>query len=49
MPATPTAALFITQVEPVSVDEVLLEQAGGLEPAQMRYPAPKRSVAKKRR
>ncbi len=31
------------------IDSDLLEQTSGLEPTQLRYPAPKRSVAKKRR
>jgi len=52
-PATPTtppaAALFTGEVGEPTRDSDLLEQAVGLEPAQLRYPAPKRSVAKKRR
>ena len=47
-PATP-AALFTVEVGEPTRDSDLLEQAIGLEPTQMRYPAPKRSVAKKRR
>jgi len=47
-PATP-AALFTVEVGEPTRDSDLLEQTSGLEPAQLRYPAPKRSVAKKRR
>jgi len=47
-PATP-AALFTVEVGEPTRDSDLFEQAIGLEPNQMRYPAPKRSVAKKRR
>ncbi len=47
-PATP-AALFTVEVPEPAPNSDQLEQAVGLEPAQMRYPAPKRSVAKKRR
>ncbi len=47
-PATP-AALFTVEVPEPTRDSDLLEPAVGLEPTQMRYPAPKRSVAKKRR
>ncbi len=47
-PATP-AALFAVEVPEPAPNSDQLEQAVGLEPAQMRYPAPKRSVAKKRR
>ncbi len=47
-PATP-AALFTVEVGEPTRDSDLLEQTSGLEPTQMRYPAPKRSVAKKRR
>jgi len=48
-PTTPPAPLFTVEVGEPSWDSDLLEQAVGLEPTQMRYPAPKRSVAKKRR
>jgi len=52
-PATPTtppaAALFTVEVGEPTRDSDLLAQAGGSEPTQLRYPAPKRSVAKKRR
>jgi len=50
-PAAPTtpAAPFTVEVGEPTRDSDLLEQTIGLEPAQMRYPAPKRSVAKKRR
>jgi len=50
-PATPTtpAAPFTVEVGEHTRDSDLLEQAVRLEPTQMRYPAPKRSVAKKRR
>jgi len=47
-PATP-AALFTVEVGEPTRDSDLLEQNSGLEPNQLRYPAPKRSVAKKRR
>ncbi len=47
-PATP-AALFTVEVPEPTRDSDLLEQAVGLEPTQLRYPAPKRSMAKKRR
>jgi len=47
-PATP-AALFTVGVGEPTRDSDLLEPAAGLEPTQLRYPAPKRSVAKKRR
>jgi len=46
-PATPASPPLTTEVESPSSDEGLLEPA--VELAQMRYPAPKRSVAKKRR
>jgi len=46
--AAPTTPLTVEVPEPTR-DSDLLEQAVGLEPTQMRYPAPKRSVAKKRR
>ncbi len=48
-PTTPAAPLFTVEVGEPTRDSDLLEQAVGLEPTQMRYPAPKRSVAKKRR
>jgi len=48
-PTTPPAPLFTVEVPEPTRDSDLLEQAVGLEPTQMRYPAPKRSVAKKRR
>jgi len=50
-PAAPTTppALFTVEVGEFTRDSDLLEQTVGLEPTQMRYPAPKRSVAKKRR
>jgi len=50
-PATPTTppALFTVEVGKPTRDSDLLEQAIGLEAAQLRYPAPKRSMAKKRR
>ncbi len=48
-PTTPPAPLFTVEVGEPTRDSDLLEQTGGLEPTQMRYPAPKRSVAKKRR
>jgi len=47
-PATP-AALFTVEVPKPAPNSDQLEQAVGLEPAQLHYPAPKRSVAKKRR
>jgi len=47
-PATPPA-LFTVEVGEPTWDSDLLEQTVGLEPTQLRYPAPKRSVAKKRR
>jgi len=47
-PSTPPA-LFTVEVGESTRDSDLLEQAVGLEPTQLRYPAPKRSVAKKRR
>jgi len=46
---TPPAPLFTGDVPEPARDSDLSEQAGGLEPTQLRYPAPKRSVAKKRR
>ncbi len=48
-PTTPPAPLFTVEVGEPTRDSDLLEQTVGLEPAQLRYPAPKRSVAKKRR
>ncbi len=47
-PATPPALFTVVVGEPTR-DSDLLEQAVGLEATQLRYPAPKRSVAKKRR
>ncbi len=51
-PAAPTTAPappFTVEVGEPTRDSDLFEQTIGLEPSQMRYPAPKRSVAKKRR
>ncbi len=50
-PAAPTTppALFTVGVGEPTRNSDLLEQTVGLDPTQMRYPAPKRSVAKKRR
>ena len=48
-PTTPAAPPFIVDVPEPTRDSDLLEQTVGLEPTQLRYPAPKRSVAKKRR
>ena len=48
-PAAPPAPLFTVEVGEPTRDSDLLEQTSGLEPTQSRYPAPKRSVAKKRR
>ena len=49
-PTTPPAPPFtVVEVPEPTRDSDLLEQAVGLEPTQLRYPAPKRSVAKKRR
>ncbi len=48
-PTTPPAPPFTVEVGERTRDSDLLEQAVGLEPTQLRYPAPKRSVAKKRR
>ncbi len=48
-PTTPPAPLFTVEVGEPTRDSDLFEPAVGLEPTQMRYPAPKRSVAKKRR
>jgi len=47
-PTTPAAPCTVGVGEPTR-DSDLLEQAVGSEPTQLRYPAPKRSVAKKRR
>jgi len=46
--APSTTPLTVEVPEPTR-DGDLLAQAVGLEPAQLRYPAPKRSMAKKRR
>jgi len=48
-PTTPAAPPFTVQVGEPTRDSGLLEQTSGSEPNQLRYPAPKRSVAKKRR
>ena len=48
-PTTPLAPLFTVEVGEPTRDSDLLEQAVGSEPTQLRYPTPKRSVAKKRR
>ncbi len=48
-PTTPPAALFTVEVGEPTPNSDLLEQTVGSEPTQLRYPAPKRSVAKKRR
>ncbi len=48
-PTTPPAPPFTVEVGEPTRDSDLLEQAVGLEPTQLRYPAPKRSVAKKHR
>jgi len=48
-PTTPAAPPFTVKVGESTRDSDLLEQAVGSEPNQLRYPAPKRSVAKKRR
>ncbi len=48
-PTTPPAPLFTVKVGEPTRDGDLFEQAVGLEPNQLRYPASKRSVAKKRR
>ncbi len=48
-PTTPPAPLFTVEVGEPTRDSDLFEPAAGLEPTQLRYPAPKRSVAKKRR
>ncbi len=48
-PTTPPVPLFTVEVGEPTRDSDLLEQTSGLEPTQLRYPAPKRSMAKKRR
>ncbi len=48
-PTTPPAPLFTVDVGEPTRDSDLLAQNSGLEPNQSRYPAPKRSVPKKRR
>jgi len=48
-PTTPPAPPFTVEVGEPTRDSDLLAQAVGREPTQLRYPAPKRSVAKKRR
>jgi len=48
-PTTPADPPFTVEVGEPTRDSDLLAQTVGLEPTQMRYPAPKRSVAKKRR
>jgi len=48
-PTTPAAPPFTVEVGEPTRDSDLLEQAVGSEPTQLRYPAPKRSMAKKRR
>jgi len=48
-PTTPPAPSFTVEVGEPTRDSDLLEQTSGLEPNQLRYPAPKRSMAKKRR
>jgi len=48
-PTTAAAPLFTVEVGEPTRDSDLLEQAVGSEPTQLRYPAPKRSMAKKRR
>ncbi len=48
-PTTPPAPLFTVGVGEPTRNGDRFEPAVGLEPTQMRYPAPKRSVAKKRR
>ncbi len=48
-PATPAAPPFTVDVGELTRDSDLGGQTLGLEPSQLRYPAPKRSVAKKRR
>jgi len=46
---TPPAPLCTVEVGEPTRDSDLLEPAVGLDPTQLRYPAPKRSMAKKRR
>ncbi len=48
-PTTPPAPPFTVEVGEPTLDSDLLEPAVGSEPTQLRYPAPKRSMAKKRR
>jgi len=48
-PTTPMAPLFTVEVPEAAPDGDLLEPTLGFEPTSMRYPAPKRSMAKKRR
>ncbi len=48
-PTTPPAPPCTVKVGEPTRDSDLLEQTVGSEPTQLRYPAPKRSVAKKRR
>ncbi len=48
-PTTPASPPFTVEVGEPTRDSDLFEQTIGLEANQMRYPAPKRSVAKKRR
>jgi len=48
-PTTPPAPPFTVEVGEPTPNSDQLAQTVGLEPTQMRYPAPKRSVAKKRR
>ena len=48
-PTTPPTPMFTVEVGEPTRDSDLLERASGLEPSQLRYPAPKRSMAKKRR
>ncbi len=48
-PTTPAAPPFTVEVPEPTRGSDLLEQTSGLEATQLRYPAPKRSLAKKRR
>ncbi len=48
-PAAPPVPPITVEVAEPTQDSDLLAQTIGLEPTQLRYPAPKRSVAKKRR
>jgi len=48
-PTTPADPPFTVEVGEPARDSDLLEPAVGSEPTQLRYPAPKRSMAKKRR